>query len=167
MTSGNIMSRTSLRTIMFKSWKEYSFWVRQAPCILYLFRNNEDFNMWRDNPLLTQKERDYLVKFKVDFEEDARPSTVRGFNVTEIKCKVYEKGKPPLHQFKLEQVFDYGPSILAAFASPSEEEANALHAALKDLIILGREALKADAVRTHHTAARQSGGGVFDGGGGW
>ena len=41
---------------------------------------------------------------------------MRGFNLTPTKTKIYKTGSPPLSQFKLEKVMDYGPNIIAAFA---------------------------------------------------
>ncbi|GMI32352.1 hypothetical protein TrRE_jg6380 [Triparma retinervis] len=97
--SGTIMSRTSMRTIIMKKWKEDCFWTWQRPCSLLLFRSQEDFKDWMENPYHNEKERSYLVKLRVDFYQDLMSPTCRGFNVTQVKSKAYDR-KTKVYQFK-------------------------------------------------------------------
>ncbi len=135
--SGIIMSRTSMRTILMKKWKETSFWVRHNPTRLLLFRSHDDYQDWLQNPYYSQKERDYLVKLKIDFAGDILAPNVRGFNVTEVKAKTYGKGTN-LFQFKVEKIMDYGPNIVGAFASERGEEAEAMRDVIAGMILEGR-----------------------------
>ena len=143
-TSGSIMSRTSGVSLMLKSWKEQAFWVKDEDSSAFqlrLFRSEDDFKSWRDNKALSDKERRQLVKLALDFVEDLRPESVKGYHVTEIKCKQY--GKQNLHTFKLELWMDYGPTVVGAFASDDENRTIDLHTVVRDLILKGRCALLA------------------------
>ena len=135
--SGTIMSRTSMRTIIMKKWKEGSFWAWQRPCSLLLFRSQEDYKDWMENPYHNEKERMYLVKLRVDFYQDLITPSCRGFNVTQVKSKTYDS-KSQVYQFKVEKIMDYGPNILAAFASRNPSTASELHQVISKMIIIGR-----------------------------
>ena len=137
LASGNIYSRTSLRTIITKAWKTTTFWVHLSPATLLLFRSPSDYSDYLSNPYHSAKERNYLIKLKVDFLTELSEKGVRGFNVTEIKSKSYGN-TPTLHQFKLEKIMDYGPNILAAFAAPDVAAITALRNALVSGILAGR-----------------------------
>jgi len=84
------------------------------------------------NPYLTRNQRDFLVKLEVDFVEDAYKVNVRGYQVTNIRCKNYQSQL--LHQFKLERWMDYGPTIAAAFASPSENDVSTLRIIISEMM---------------------------------
>ena len=169
--AGEIMSRTSLRTIVMKKWKERSFWVWERPARLLLFRSQEDYSDWMQNPYHNEKERKYLVKLAVDFVQEVRAPTCRGFTVTQTKSKVSDllrffliylllvnlkknnnyaqpcletqvydrKTGAILHQFKLEKVWDYGPNIVAAFASESPKQLSDLKECVCKMINIGRQ----------------------------
>jgi len=84
------------------------------------------------NPYLTKGQRDFLIKLEVDFIEDAYKVNVRGYQVTNIRCKNYQSKN--LHQFKLERWMDYGPTIAAAFASQSEKDVLTLRIILSEMM---------------------------------
>eukprot|EP00557_Chaetoceros_sp_GSL56_P010823 CAMPEP_0176481940 /NCGR_PEP_ID=MMETSP0200_2-20121128/3103_1 /TAXON_ID=947934 /ORGANISM="Chaetoceros sp., Strain GSL56" /LENGTH=625 /DNA_ID=CAMNT_0017878209 /DNA_START=728 /DNA_END=2605 /DNA_ORIENTATION=+ len=118
--SGYVLSRISFRTILIKKWKQ-TFWVSYGNNQVLFFRSSADFEDWVSNPYLSQAQRDFLVKLKVDFVEDMHKQSVRGYQCTPQRLKNYNNQM--LHQFKLERWMDYGPTIAAAFASPNEREA--------------------------------------------
>lgn len=127
---GSVLTRTSLRTLVLKKWQR-TFWVQYGPTSLYIFRSRDDFEDWLHNPYHTQKQRDYLIKLRVDFYDDLSRKSVRGYKMTPIKVKAYEKKGPHVHQFKLERWTDLGVSIVAAFASSDPDELESLRTVIE------------------------------------
>lgn len=129
--SGYILSRISFRTILIKKWKQ-TFWVTYKGSQILFFRSSADFEDWISNPYLSQGQRDFLIKLKVDFVEDLYKNSIRGYQVTKQRLKNYNNKM--LQQFKLERWMDYGPTIAAAFASPNEREVFNLRTILLELM---------------------------------
>ena len=134
LARGTIFTRSSLRSLVMKKWHS-SFWVRYGPTSLLVFRSRDDFDDWLNNPYHSQRQREYLVKAKLDFFGEMIKSDVRGFKMTDIKLKSYEKKGRPMHNFKLEKWTNLGVSLVAAFASPDlaevEEVRNAVSQSLE------------------------------------
>jgi len=125
VASGFILARISFRTILFKKWKQ-AYWVQYGPNTIYIFRSVADYEDWLRNPYHDQKQRDYLVKLKIDFIADLLQPDVTEYKMTHVSRKNYSKHKPLYHQFKLERWMDFGPTIVAAFASQDPKEVDAL-----------------------------------------
>ena len=125
VASGFILSRISFRTILFKKWKQ-GYWIQYGPNTMYFFRSVADYEDWLKNPYHEQRERDYLVKLKVDFIADILPQDVREYRMTTTSRKNYGRNKPLYHQFKLERIMEFGPTIVAAFASQDPNEVDAI-----------------------------------------
>ena len=87
--SGSILSRISLRSIFFKSWKPV-VWITYGPYAIYFFRSNSDLEAWAMNPYLSQGQRDFLVKLKIDFVNDLNKAGVRSYEATALKYKQYK-----------------------------------------------------------------------------
>ncbi|GMH59558.1 hypothetical protein TrST_g11514 [Triparma strigata] len=138
MKSGTTLSRTTTRTIFLKKWKESTFWVTKKPATLMVFRTEMDFQDWLQNPYHNEKERDYLVKLKVDFLGDIDGKKVKGFNITEVKSKGYSGNDKLLYQVKVEKIYDYGPNIVAAFAHESPTVMADFRDTIAELILVGR-----------------------------
>lgn len=117
--SGFCLARISFRTILIKKWKQV-FWVTYGTNQILIFRSTADFADWVSNPYLSQLQRDFLVKLKIDLVDDLYKPNVRGYQVTNQRLKNYNNQM--LHQFKIERWMDYGPTIAAAFASSNERE---------------------------------------------
>jgi hypothetical protein len=86
--SGYVLSRISFRTILIKKWKQ-TFWVTYGKSQVLFFRSSADFEDWISNPYLSQGQRDFLVKLKVDLLEDVLKQNVRGYQVTNMRLKNY------------------------------------------------------------------------------
>jgi len=86
--SGYVLSRISFRTILIKKWKQ-TFWVSYGKKEILFFRSSADFEDWISNPYLSQGQRDFLVKLRVDFVEDLYKQNVRGYQVTNLRLKNY------------------------------------------------------------------------------
>lgn len=129
LASGTILTRSSLRSLVMKKWHK-SHWVRYGPCALLVFRSKDDFGDWLRNPYHSQRQREYLVKARLDFYSEMKKPDVRGFKMTEIKLKSYEKKGAPMHNFKLERWTNLGVSFVAAFASPNLKEVEAVREAI-------------------------------------
>ena len=99
LASGPILTRSSLRSLVMKKWHT-SHWVRYGPTTLLVFRTEDDFDNWLRNPYHSQRQRDYLVKARLDFSSEMKKPDVRGFKMTEMKSKAYEKKGVPMHNFK-------------------------------------------------------------------
>lgn len=125
--SGSIFARSSLRAIVMKKWHS-SFWVHYGDASLLVFRSKTDFEDWLFNPYHAQRQRDYLVKVRFDFRDEMakKQSSLRGFRMTDVKLKTYERKGEPMYHFKLEKWTDLGNDIVAAFASPTIEDVEAL-----------------------------------------
>ena len=129
LARGNILTRSSLRSLVMKKWHS-SFWVRYGPASLLVFRSKDDFEDWLNNPYHSQRQRDYLVKARLDFFGEMKKPDVRGFKMTDIKLKSYEKKGRPMHNFKLEKWTNLGVSLVAAFASADLAEVEAVRDAV-------------------------------------
>lgn len=125
VASGFILARISFRTILLKKWRQ-AYWIQYGPVSLYIFRSVADYEDWLKNPFHAQRERDYLVKLKIDFIADILPQDVREYRTTQTTRKTYGRNKPLYHQFKLERVMEFGPTIVAGFASQDPGEVDAL-----------------------------------------
>jgi hypothetical protein len=88
MHSGYVLARISFRTILIKKWKQ-SFWIIYGDSQLMFFRSSADFEDWISNPYLSQAQRDFLVKLKIDFVGDMKKQGVRGYQVTPPRLKNY------------------------------------------------------------------------------
>lgn len=118
--SGYVLARISIRTILLKKWKQV-YWVTYGVNQILFFRSSDDFEEWLTNPFLTAKERDHLVKLKIDLIEDlSRVEGVAGYTVTPKIQKLYKTNN--YHTFKLEKWINSGPIISAAFASLIETD---------------------------------------------
>jgi len=129
--SGYALARISFRSILIKKWKQI-FWVTYGASKILIFRSHADFEDWMVNPYLTKGQRDFLVKLEIDFIEDAYKVNVRGYQVTNIRCKAYQNKL--LHQFKMERWMEYGPTIAAAFASQNEKDVQTLRIILSEMM---------------------------------
>eukprot|EP00978_Attheya_sp_CCMP212_P047687 scaffold422986_cov49-Attheya_sp.AAC.1 len=90
LAEGPIMARTSRRAIMLKKWHQ-SYWVQYGPSIL-IFRHEDHFHDWIKNPYHSHKQRDYLVKLRIDFSEGKeKKQGSRSITMTDIKDKLYER----------------------------------------------------------------------------
>lgn len=132
--SGYILGRFSLRTILFRKWKQ-TFWIMYGPHTLYFFRCHQDFLDWVSNPYLTLVQRDFIVKMKIDFMGDLLQKSVRGYQVTRATRKTYRGNL--MTQFKLERWMDYGPTIAAAFASTADRESQNLRTVMMEIMKRG------------------------------
>lgn len=86
--SGYVLARISFRTILIKKWKQ-SFWVMYGSTKVLFFRSSADFEDWISNPYLSQAQRDFLVKLRIDFAGDLNKQGVRGYQVTPQRLKNY------------------------------------------------------------------------------
>jgi len=99
-----------------------------------MFRSKIDFQEWATNPYLSTIEREDIVKLRVDFKIKNHPSSgVRCYRAFALQGKNYGKSGL-MHTFKLEQWMHYGPVILGAFASSSQNEIAAFHTLCKEII---------------------------------
>jgi len=129
LARGNILTRSSLRSLVMKKWHS-SFWARYGPTSLLVFRSKDDFEDWLNNPYHSPRQREYLVKARLDFFGEMKKADVRGFKMTEIKLKSYDKKGRPVHNFKLEKWTNLGVSLVAAFASQDLAEVEAVRDAV-------------------------------------
>jgi len=133
--SGYILTRISFRTLFFKRWKQ-CYWMHYGASQLLIFRSKEDADDWRFNPYLSKKVRSFLVRFRVDFENDRRViPDCHGYSVGRPTRKAYGRGVENLiFQFKLERFMDFGRVIAACFGSHDEKEVISLHKLFNHLI---------------------------------
>lgn len=129
--SGRILGRISLKSLLTKNWKEL-FWIVYGHSQIIFFRCKEDYFEWALNTYLGPTQRDQLVKFSIDFERDVSLTGIKGYQCTVLKKKNYRCGG--LHQFKVDSMTSFGPSLVAAFGSRSREDAMQLHIILKELM---------------------------------
>jgi len=133
LTRGYILSRISFRTILFKKWKQ-TYWAQYGQTQLLMFRSLGDFDDWATNPYHTQAQRDFLVKLKVDFVNDAMKPNVVGYQITQPSTKSYGAKEPLMRQFKLERWMDYGPTIVSCFASANAREVENLRQVIVNML---------------------------------
>ena len=91
ISTGFILSRISLRTIFLKKWKQ-TYWMHYGRngTIILLFRSKEDADDWLRNPYHGKKEREFLVKLKLDFIHDLEKPNVRGYRAAKMTVKPYK-----------------------------------------------------------------------------
>lgn len=127
--NGPILARTSLRSLVMRRWNA-CHWCHYTPYSLLIFRSRDHLDDWRHNPYHGARQRDYLVKARIDFDTETCDQTDRrvlGHRVGEVKRKRYAKDEPELYQFKVERWTTVGGSTIAAFASRDEGDAQILH----------------------------------------
>lgn len=96
--TGPILARTSLRSLVMKKWNP-SHWCHYTPYSLLIFRSKDHLDDWRHNPYHGAKQRDYLVKARIDFDMencDQTDKRILGHRVGEVKRKRYAKDEPEL-----------------------------------------------------------------------
>jgi len=131
--SGYMQARISLKSLMIKKWRPI-FWITYGNSEILMFRSKIDFQEWATNPYLSTIEREDIVKLRVDFKIKNHPSSgVRCYRAFALQGKNYGKSGL-MHTFKLEQWMHYGPVILGAFASSSQNEIAAFHTLCKEII---------------------------------
>jgi hypothetical protein len=118
-TEGNVLARISVRTLIVKEWKE-TFWIINNGKLL-LYRSKEDYLY---NPV------GVMVKKDIPLRDNLRCS--------EVTCKPY-KGYGDLYHFTLEEMLDYGPSLIAKFASTDVKAIRELRAVVIAYIIAERK----------------------------
>lgn len=118
-TEGTILARISVRTLIVKEWKD-TFWTINKGKLL-LYRSREDFLY---NPV------GVMVKKDIPLCDNLRCS--------EVTCKPY-KGYGDLYHFTLEEMLDYGPSLVAKFASSRAKSVRELRAVIVAYIIAERK----------------------------
>jgi len=116
---GNVLARISVRTLIVKEWKE-TFWIINQGKVL-LYRSKEDYLY---NPV------GVMVKKDIPLRDNLRCS--------EVTCKPY-KGYGDLYHFTLEEMLDYGPSLIAKFASTDVKNIRELRAVIIAYIIAERK----------------------------
>lgn len=132
---GFILTRISFRTLLLKRWKQ-SYWAKWGPTSLLLFRSQAQFDDWKNNPYHNQRERDFLIRMKIDFSGDLiNIAGCRGYKITSVKRKAYGRRESDmLMHFKLERHMDYGATIAACFASQDADEVEALRKVIVECI---------------------------------
>jgi len=140
--SGFVLSRISFRSILLKKWKQ-TFWIQYGPHKLLFFRSISDYDDWLYNPYHTKTQRDFLVKFEVDFVTDLSKATIKGYQVSGVRLKAYNR--KIMRQFKLERWMEYGPTIAAAFASTETLEVENLRRCIMELINASQNSLYSSA----------------------
>eukprot|EP00588_Corethron_pennatum_P010219 CAMPEP_0194275588 /NCGR_PEP_ID=MMETSP0169-20130528/8383_1 /TAXON_ID=218684 /ORGANISM="Corethron pennatum, Strain L29A3" /LENGTH=348 /DNA_ID=CAMNT_0039019083 /DNA_START=125 /DNA_END=1171 /DNA_ORIENTATION=+ len=137
ISKGLVLGRVSFMSMFRKKWRQL-VWVRYTETQLLLFRNTDDYQVWITNNVITDKERNDLVKLKIDFLEECAKPEVGGFYLTETRLKHYNVEKSNLYQFKLDCWISFGasigPNVAAAFASSDEQETEALRKAVLSCI---------------------------------
>jgi len=92
--SGFILARISMRTLVMKKWKQI-FWIAYGDHTLLFFKTRVHFENWVMDPNLSGRQRDELVKLRVDFRhpsESTRKDTekIKGFQASAVKGKYYK-----------------------------------------------------------------------------
>mmetsp|Transcript_42154 Transcript_42154/g.82688 ORF Transcript_42154/g.82688 Transcript_42154/m.82688 type:complete len:359 (+) Transcript_42154:91-1167(+) len=133
ISKGLILGRVSFMSMFRKKWRQL-VWVRYTKTQLLLFRSTDDYQAWITNNAITDKERQDLVKMKIDFLEECANPAVAGFFLTDTRLKHYNVEKSNLYQFKLDRWMSFGasvgPNVAAAFASSDEQETEAIRKAV-------------------------------------
>mmetsp|Transcript_2575 Transcript_2575/g.4821 ORF Transcript_2575/g.4821 Transcript_2575/m.4821 type:complete len:414 (+) Transcript_2575:284-1525(+) len=88
--SGHALARFSAKSrYLTKKWRP-TFWITRGQHKILFFRSKTDFDEWAANPYLTTQERNALVKFIVDFKNDAyklRNKHLKGYRASPIESK--------------------------------------------------------------------------------
>eukprot|EP00624_Nannochloropsis_granulata_P000758 evm.model.NODE_12998_length_13939_cov_25.947701.3 len=116
---GNVLARISVRTLIVKEWKE-TYWVIHHGKVL-LYRSKEDYLY---NPIGVMVKKDIPLRCNL--------------RCSEVTCKPY-KGYGDLYHFTLEEIFEYGPSLVAKFASSDVKGIRELRAVIVAYIIAERK----------------------------
>jgi hypothetical protein len=92
--SGTCLARISLRTLVMKKWKQI-FWISYGDHTMLFFKSRFHFEDWAMDPNLSTRQREGLVKLRVDFlnlDASTRKDTehIRGFQASMIKGKQYK-----------------------------------------------------------------------------
>ncbi|KAL3796110.1 hypothetical protein HJC23_000613 [Cyclotella cryptica] len=98
---GPILTRTSLRSLVLKKWSP-AYWMHYGPHTLLLFRTMEQLDDWRYNPYHGKRQREFLIKLRIDFygemvagetREGGGGSGVLGHRILPVKRKSYGKNE--------------------------------------------------------------------------
>jgi hypothetical protein len=92
--SGTCLARISLRTLIMKKWKQI-FWISYGDHTMLFFKSRFHFEDWAMDPNLSDRQREGLVKLRVDFlnlDASTRKDTehIRGFQASMVKGKYYK-----------------------------------------------------------------------------
>lgn len=138
--SGFCLARISTRALLMKRWKKV-FWIAYGDETLLFFKTKEMFEDWVMDPYLSSRQRETLVKLRVDFGnvdrsdgETTSAEEIKGYITSPLKTKQYSYGGAVIHQFKLDKWIDGGPSIAAAFGSENVAEVRQLHMIMSEMI---------------------------------
>jgi len=119
--SGHVSARLSPKSLIMKKWKRV-FWVTYGETTVLVFRSRADFEEWVSNPYMSEKEREELVKLRVEFKRSELDNLgVRCYRASALHSKDYGKSGT-MCTFKLEQWMHHGPVVIGAFASSSKPE---------------------------------------------
>jgi len=152
--SGNAMARISLKSLVMKKWKPI-FWICYGDSRIVVFRSKNDFMEWATNPLLSDEDREALVKLDVDFKNLTAKPGVRGYRAASLHLKDYGGKTGLMHTFKLEEWMYYGPIILGAFASKSRTDAHTLLIVLREIMKKHKQNLSGYGTATSSVASSQ------------
>jgi hypothetical protein len=83
-----------------KKWSP-AHWMHYGPHTLLLFRSKEQLDDWRYNPYHGKKQREYLIKLRIDFygemvageTKEGSGGGVLGHRVLPVKRKSYGKNE--------------------------------------------------------------------------
>lgn len=92
--SGICLARISMRTLVMKKWK-HSFWIAYGDHIMLFFKSRCHFDDWAMDPHLSARQREQLVKLRIDFRNpnfSTRKETenITGFVASSVKRKNYK-----------------------------------------------------------------------------
>lgn len=132
MHSGKILARISIKSLITRSWKEV-FWIIYGSSQLIFFRCMRDYEDWLLNPSMSNEERNHLIKLKIDLEKDLNVNSIRGYQCTDVRPKSYRR-RGVLHQFKIDSMTPFGPSLVGAFGSSDRNEVTVLHSLLSEML---------------------------------
>ncbi len=94
--SGICLARTTKRSLLTKKWKKV-FWIAYGDEALLIFKTKDMFDDWVMNPHLSSRQREALVKLRVDFIDENQSSftassNINGYQISPIKMKRYSFG---------------------------------------------------------------------------
>jgi hypothetical protein len=72
---GPIQTRTSLRSLLMKKWHQPSWWMHYDTHSILIFRSKDHLDDWVQNPYHGKKEREYLIKLRIDFGDISSSSS--------------------------------------------------------------------------------------------
>ena len=93
--SGICLARISKKSLLTKKWKQV-FWITYDESVL-IFKTKDKFDDWVMNPHLSSRQREDLVKLRVDFRNEnpnriSASSNIKGYQISPIKMKRYSFG---------------------------------------------------------------------------